>query len=175
VHGSVILRAVAEEQSTAESTRTVGRVTAVDGTTLTLLTPAARVQQITVDETTAVFLTAPGDAADVTEDSRVVVKYHVDSPTSAQEVIVLPGDNPYGLPVVQCEPDWVTTKNALGKLLETYLGYSTIKRTRLGSYEDVAEGSMLFGFIARRTSDESQRDFTAKVLIVLPEDTAFGS
>jgi hypothetical protein len=176
VERSVNLHAVAEERSTMETARTVGRVTSVDSTTFTLLTPAGKLQQIGVDDTTVVFRTAPGDADDITDDSRLVVKYHVDSPSSAQEVIVLPGDSPYGFPVIEREPDWVTVKNAFGKSIETYLGYSAIKRTKLGSYgDDVEKGSMLFGFIAWRTRDDNEIEFTGKVLIVLPEDTAFGS
>jgi hypothetical protein len=176
VEQSINLHAVAEERSTMETARTVGRVTSVDDTTFTLLTPAGKLQQIGVDDTTVVFRTAPGDADDITDDARLIVKYHVDSPSSAQEVIVLPGDNLYGFPVIEREPDWVTVKNAIGKSIETYLGYSAIKRTKLGSYgDDIAKGSMLFGFLAWRRREDDELEFTAKVLIVLPDDTAFGS
>jgi hypothetical protein len=170
--------AVAEERSTVETTtmtRTVGRVTALDAATLTVLTPAGKVQQLRVDDSTAVFRTAPGDGEDINDDSRIVVKRYADSPKSAQEVIVLPGDSPYGVPVVEREPDWVTTRNSGGKLAETYLGYATISRTRVGSFSDhVPKGSMIFGFV-ERTDNTNEREFTAKLLIVLPQDTAFGS
>jgi hypothetical protein len=170
---------VAEERSTVESTkitRTVGRVTAIDGEWVTVLTPAGKSQQLAFDDDTEVFRCAPGDVEDITDDSRIVVKYHADSPNSAQEVIVLPADSAYGLPIVDRDTEWVTTRRPSGNRTDTYLGYATIKRTRTASVDEhVATGSMLFGFVVRLTGDAAEGEFAAKALIVLSEDTAYGS
>lgn len=168
------LQAVADNQ-TDETTRTVGRVTSVADNTLTLLTPAGRVQQIATSETTVVFQTEPADADDVAEDCRVIVKYYVDSPKSAQEVIVLPNDHPYGLPVVERDPDWITLKNRIGSLIETYLGYSRIETVSPATVDDIAKGATLFGIVERSMADGATRDFSAHALIILPDDTTFGS
>jgi hypothetical protein len=152
-------------------TRTVGRVTAFDGSTLTVLTPTGKLQPIAVPPSTPVLVAEDGTVDDVGIGDRIVFKFYVDSPQSAEEVIVLPRDDPHGYPVMEYEDQWVSVKGVYGNLNEIYLGYAKVRTTASGSLDDVTRAAIVFGML-----DVGEGlALSAAELVVLPEDTTFGS
>src|SRR4051794_10091012 len=152
-------------------TRTVGRVTAFDGNTLTVLTPTGKLQPIAVPSSTVVLIASKGTVEDVAIGDRVVFKFFSDSPQSAEEIIVLPADDAYGFPVMEAEDQWISVKGIYGNLNEMYLGYAKVHTTALGSLDDVTKGSIVFGLL----DVGDQLALSAAEIVILPENTTFGS
>ena len=114
---------------------------------------------------------AVGTFEDVQAGARVVVKKQPGTFKDAVEVIVLPADLHSGLPLVSVSPDSMTMKNLGGELFTVNTAGAQIDTTTVATIDEIRMGSTIF--VRARAADS--RSMAADEIIVLPDDTAFGS
>jgi hypothetical protein len=150
---------------------TVGRVKSFKRGTFTILTPNGRFQRVgTTPETIAV------DARESRDDSvevgdRVVVKYEPKQGAQASEVLVMLRDQSLGVLVAAVDGDVVETKNHLGLAGRIELAAAPVRRVQPATIEDVVNGSIIYAYLTVSTAGA----LAAKEIVILPEDTSFGS
>jgi hypothetical protein len=153
------------------TTRTVGRVDAVEPGVVTISTPVGNSQRITTTLDTVVMSAAPGTLRDLRAGDRIVVKSEAGAQAEAIEVVVLPAGNLIGTPVVAVAPDSITTKDLYGKLVTMNTVGARIELATLGTLSDVEVGSTIL--VRAKVTDAAS--FDALEILVLPDGTAFGS
>jgi hypothetical protein len=153
------------------TTRTVGRVDAVDAGVVTISTPVGTSQRITSTPDTVVMNAAPGTVRDIRAGDRIVAKSEAGARTEAIEVVVLPAGNPIGTPVVAVAPDSITTRDLYGNLITMNTIGARIELATLGTLSDVRVGSTIL--VRAKLTDAAS--FDAYEILVLPEGTAFGN
>jgi hypothetical protein len=160
------------EPDLARGTRlTVGRVNALGPALLSIATPAGQAQRIKMTNETVVVKGAVGSFDDVYAGARVVVKKLPGAMKDAAEVVVLPAESHHGLPGIAVDEDSMTLKNLLGELFTVNTAGAQIDTTRLATIGEITMGSTIF--VRARPADS--RSLAADEIIVLPDDTAFGS
>lgn len=150
--------------------RTVGRVDAVEDGVVTITTPVGHSQRIISTPDTVLLNAARGTSRNVRAGSRVVVKTEAGAP-DAIEIVVLPAGNLIGTLVVADTPDSITTRNLYGKLATMNTVGARIEVATVGALSDVRIGSTIL--VRAKLTDPAS--FDAYEILVLPEDTAFGS
>jgi hypothetical protein len=150
---------------------TVGRVNALGPALMSIATPTGQAQRIKMSSETVVAKGAVGTFEDVQAGARVVVKKQPGTFKDALEVIVLPADSHSGLPVVSVSPDSMTMKNLGGELFTVNTAGAQIDTTTVATIDEIRMGSTIF--VRARTADS--RSMAADEIIVLPDETAFGS
>jgi hypothetical protein len=152
------------------TTLTVGRVNALGPALVSIATPGGLAQRITMSSETLVARGAVGTFEDVYVGARVIIKTQPGT-TEAVEVVVLPPESNHGLPVVAVAPDVITLKNIAGQLFTLNTAGAQIDTTTVATVGEIPMGSTIFVRAKRANS----RSLAADEIIVLPEDTAFGS
>ncbi len=163
--------AEAEPDFGRETRLTVGRVNALGPALLSIATPAGQPQRIKMTSETVVVKGAIGSFDDLYEGARVLVKKLPGVSGEAAEVVVLPAESHHGLPVIAVEPDSMTLKNLLGELFTMNTAGAQIDTTTAATIGEITMGSTIF--VRARPADS--RSMAADEIIVLPDDTAFGT
>ncbi len=163
---------MADEKSNlfGETTRTVGRVDAVEPNLIRIATPGGQTQQITTTGDTVIVKGAVGTSQDLREGARIVVKYQPGSPEHAVEVVVLPAESRHGVPVVAVTPDSLTIRNLGGELVTVNTAGTRIDKTTVGNASEITVGSTVL--VRAKLADAGK--LAADDIIVLPDGTAFG-
>jgi hypothetical protein len=151
-------------------TLTVGRVNALGPALVSIATPTGQAQRITMSSETLVVKGAVGTFEDVHVGARVVFKAQPGT-TDAVEVVVLPAESHGGLPVVAVAPHAITLKNLWGELFTVNTSGAQIDTTTVATVGEIPMGSTIFVRAKRADS----RSLAADEIIVLPEDTDFGT
>jgi hypothetical protein len=163
---------VAESLNLQRSARTVGTVDAVEPDMIAITTPAGQSQHLWTSHETRVMTARVGRRKDVHTGARIFVKRHPERTNLALEVVVLPATSQYGTPIIAAAPDSVTFKDMFGNLVTVNTRKARIDTTAAGDLEDVYVGSTVFARVAVTDDGELAGAYE---IIVLPEDTAFGS
>lgn len=150
--------------------RTVGRVDTIDDESVLITTPNGQQQRLWTTNETRVQRCVAGRRKDVCTGARVIVRNHPDRVAEATEIIVLPKNSAYGMPVIAAAPDSVTLKGLGGKLTTVSTKRAMIDLVADGEWEDVFEGAAVF---ARVALGEGGEVVGAYEIIVLPDDTTY--
>jgi hypothetical protein len=164
----------AKSDTSRATTLTVGRVKALGPALVSIATPAGQAQLIKMSNETLVVMGVVGVFEDVYVGARVVIKARAGTQPGtpdAVEVVVLPPESHHGLPVVAIAPNAITIKNLLGELFTVNTAGAQIDTTTIATVFDIPMESTIFVRAKRANS----RSLAADEIIVLPEDTAFGS
>jgi hypothetical protein len=154
-----------------QTRRTVGRVTSLEPTLVTIATPTGQTQQITTTGETAVMNATVGVLRDVRAGARIVVMDREDSENHAREVVVLPATSLHGVPVVADTPDSITIRNLSGQLVTVNTTGARVDKATNGNIGDITVGGTVFV----RAKAAGTGNLTAEEIIVLPAGTAFGT
>jgi hypothetical protein len=167
-----ILAAVADVPNLQPFARTVGTVDTVEPDSITITTPAGLQQHLWTSGETLVMKASVGRRKDIHTGARIFVKRHPERPTRAIEVVLLPKASQYGVPIIAAAPDSVTFKDMLGNLVTVNTREAKIDTTAFGDLDDVYVGSTVFARVAVTPAGKLAGAYE---IIVLPDDTAFGS
>ena len=162
---------MADALNLQRSARTVGVVDAIEPDMIAITTPAGQSQHLWTSPETRVMRASAGRRKDVHTGARIVVKADPDRPSRAVEVVLLPKNSQYGMPIIAAAPDSVTFKNMLGNLVTVNTRHAQIDMTDPGYLDDIQVGSTVFARVALTEAGELAGAYE---IIVLPEDTTFG-
>jgi len=163
---------VADALNLQRSARTVGTVDAVEPDAITITTPAGQNQRLWTSRETLVMKARVGRRKDVHTGARIFVKRHPERQNRAVELVLLPKSSQYGAPIIAAAPDSVTFKDMLGNLVTVNTRQAKIDTTDFGDLDDVYVGSTVFARVALTDAGELAGAYE---IIILPEDTAFGT
>jgi hypothetical protein len=161
----------AEPNPFQQMARTVGQVVGIESGRVSITTPVGQKQQIVTTSETIVVNAEIGDHNDVHAGDRVIVKTRAPGQLEAVELVVLPATSSHGLPVVAVAPDSVTYKALSGDMITVGTTSARIDKTTIGSIRDIGTGATVFALV--QLTDGGT--LAADELIVLPNDTAFGT
>ena len=161
----------AEPNPFQQMTRTVGQVVGIESSGVSITTPVGQKQQIVTTSETVIVKTKVGDHKDVHAGDRVIVKTRAPGQLEAVELIVLPATSSHGLPVVVVAPDSLTYKGLSGDMITVGTTGARIDKSTIGSTRDISTGATVFALVQLTDGGTMAAD----ELIVLPNDTAFGT
>jgi hypothetical protein len=162
---------MADKLNLQRAARTVGVVQAVQDDVLTIVTPAGQQQDLQLAGNTVISRAVPARRRDLHTGARIVTKNEPNRPNHALEVLIVPSTSPYGSPIVASAPDSLTVKNLGGGLGTVVTRRAKINATTSATLDDIEVGRTVFA----RLAVENGQLVGAYEVIVLPEDTAFGT
>ena len=154
-----------------ETRLTVGRVTDIDQTWLTIDTPADVTQVLTTTAQTVVVKASAGAPSDVAPGARVIIKYADSQRQRALEFVVLASDSLHGVPVLEATAESITVRTLAGSPATVDTTNASVDKSAVAAWSDISIGSMIFA----RAKIAEEDDLVAEEIIVLPVDTVFGT